>query len=77
MMAVMTFNAYITIALVIGGCIGYWIFGSTLVDLNMQRFYRKQAIVECDKNCEGIFKNYTMYYINLRLKTTLASILLS
>lgn len=55
MMAVMTFNAYITIALVIGGCIGYWLFGSTIVDLNMQQFYRKQRIVECDKNCEGNF----------------------
>lgn len=53
MMAVMTYNGYITIALVIGGCFGYWIFGPTLVQLNMQHFRRKQAVVECDKNCEG------------------------
>lgn len=53
MMAVMTYNAYITIALVIGVCFGYWIFGPQLVQLNMQRFYHKQAIVECDKNCAG------------------------
>lgn len=53
MMAVMTFNAYITIALTIGACVGYCIFGPTLVQFNMQRFHRKQATVECDKNCEG------------------------
>ncbi|EZA58020.1 hypothetical protein DMN91_005786 [Ooceraea biroi] len=57
MMAVMTYNAYITIALAIGGGLGYWIFGPTLVQLNMQQFQRKQAIVECDKNCEDIFAN--------------------
>lgn len=57
MMAVMTFNAYITIALIIGGGIGYWIFGATLVDLNMQQFYCKQVIAECDKNCEDVFTN--------------------
>lgn len=53
MMAVMTYNAYFTIALTIGGCLGYWIFGPTLVQLNMQRFYRKQALVKCDENCKG------------------------
>ncbi|KAL6266301.1 hypothetical protein P5V15_003160 [Pogonomyrmex californicus] len=52
MMAVMTYNAYITIALAIGACLGYWIFGPRLIQLNMQRFHRKQAIAECDKNCE-------------------------
>jgi len=57
MMAVMTYNAYITIALVIGMCFGYWIFGPTLVRLNMQRFHRKQAIIECDKNCEDTVSN--------------------
>lgn len=53
MMAVMTYNAYFTIALTIGGCLGYWIFGPTLVQLNMQRFYHKQALVKCDENCKG------------------------
>lgn len=53
MSTVMTFNAYITIALTIGACIGYCIFGPTIIRLNMQRFYRKQAIMKCDKNCEG------------------------
>lgn len=53
MMAVMTYNVYITIALVIGGSLGYWVFSPTLVQLKMQQFQRKQAIVECDKNCEG------------------------
>ncbi|XP_071553925.1 protein SLC31A2 [Temnothorax nylanderi] len=57
MMTVMTYNAYITIALIIGAFFGYCIFGPTLVQLNMQRFHRKQAIVECDKNCEDIVSN--------------------
>jgi len=57
MMAVMTYNTYITIALAFGAGFGYWIFGSTLVQLNMQRFHHKQAIMECDKNCEDIVSN--------------------
>ncbi|XP_039308047.1 probable low affinity copper uptake protein 2 isoform X1 [Solenopsis invicta] len=57
MMAVMTYNAYITIALVVGACIGYCIFGPTLIQLNIQYFQRKQAIMECDKNCEDIVSN--------------------
>ncbi|XP_011698471.1 PREDICTED: probable low affinity copper uptake protein 2 [Wasmannia auropunctata] len=57
MMAVMTYNAYISIALVIGACIGYFIFGPTLVQLNMHTFHCKQAIVECDKNCEDTVSN--------------------
>lgn len=57
MMAVMTYNAYFTIALVIGGCFGYLIFGPTIVQLNMQRFYRKQALVTCDKNCADVYTN--------------------
>ncbi|XP_020298591.1 probable low affinity copper uptake protein 2 [Pseudomyrmex gracilis] len=56
MLAVMTYNAYITIAIVIGGCLGYWIFGLTLVQLNMQRFRHKPE-VECDKNCDDISTN--------------------
>lgn len=57
MLAVMTYNAYITIALVIGACIGYSIFGPALIQLNMQYFHHKQAVVECDKNCEDIVAN--------------------
>ncbi|KAL0108874.1 hypothetical protein PUN28_014175 [Cardiocondyla obscurior] len=57
MMAVMTFNAYITIALAIGASFGYYIFGPSLIQLNMQRFHRKQTIIECDQNCEDIVSN--------------------
>ncbi|XP_011269081.2 probable low affinity copper uptake protein 2 [Camponotus floridanus] len=57
MMVVMTYNAYFTIALIIGGALGYWIFGPTLIQLNMQRFYRKQALVKCDRDCKEIFIN--------------------
>ncbi|XP_014483358.1 PREDICTED: high affinity copper uptake protein 1-like isoform X2 [Dinoponera quadriceps] len=57
MMAVMTYNVYITIAIGVGGSLGYWIFGPTLVQLKMEQFRRKQAIVECDKNCEAVSEN--------------------
>lgn len=58
MMVVMTYNAYFTIALIIGGALGYWIFGPTLIQLNMQRFYRKQALVKCDRDCKGKMQLY-------------------
>ncbi|XP_076232683.1 protein SLC31A2 isoform X2 [Calliopsis andreniformis] len=51
MMAVMTYNAYINIALVLGGCLGYWIFGPKLIELNMVQFYKRQRILECKKEC--------------------------
>lgn len=68
-MTVMTYNVYITIALVIGGSLGYWIFSPTLVQLKMQQFYHKQAIMECDKNCEG----NTIKLISLKKKTHMQS----
>lgn len=81
MMAVMTYNGYISIALVIGGCLGYWIFGPTLVQSNMQQFHRKQAIVECDKNCEGISILYyignplfKLIFINLKRKQSIHTV---
>lgn len=51
MMAVMTYNVYIGIALVLGSGIGYWIFGPKLIELNMEQFYQKQKTLECDKEC--------------------------
>ncbi|XP_011145413.1 high affinity copper uptake protein 1 isoform X2 [Harpegnathos saltator] len=57
MMAVMTYNIYITIALVIGGSLGYWVFSPALIQLKMQQFQHKQAIVECNKNCEAVLEN--------------------
>ncbi|XP_032687746.1 probable low affinity copper uptake protein 2 [Odontomachus brunneus] len=57
MMAVMTYNVYVTVALVIGGSLGYWLFSPTLIQLKMQQFHRKQAIIECDKNCEAVSEN--------------------
>ncbi|XP_014603383.1 PREDICTED: probable low affinity copper uptake protein 2 isoform X2 [Polistes canadensis] len=51
MMAVMTYNVYISIVLVIGSCLGYWIFGPVLIELNMRRFQERQKIIKCDKKC--------------------------
>ncbi|KAK2579572.1 hypothetical protein KPH14_010868 [Odynerus spinipes] len=57
MMAVMTYNVYINIALVIGSCLGYWIFGPVLIELYMNRFQEKQKIIKCDKDCADAILN--------------------
>ncbi|XP_035742738.1 probable low affinity copper uptake protein 2 isoform X2 [Vespa mandarinia] len=51
MMAIMTYNVYISIALAIGGSLGYWIFGPALIELNMSQFRKRQKIIKCDKEC--------------------------
>lgn len=59
MLAVMTYNVYINIALVAGGCIGYWVFGPKLVELKLARFHEKQRLLQCDKECAGNIPNTT------------------
>lgn len=54
MLAVMTYNVYINVALVLGGCLGYWIFGPKLIELNLKEFYKRQNILDCDKECAGM-----------------------
>ncbi|XP_076161836.1 protein SLC31A2 isoform X3 [Ptiloglossa arizonensis] len=51
MLAVMTYNIYINIAIILGGCLGYWIFGPKLIKLNMTQFHNRQRLLECDKEC--------------------------
>ncbi|XP_029046152.1 probable low affinity copper uptake protein 2 isoform X1 [Osmia bicornis bicornis] len=58
MLAVMTYNVYINIALVLGGCLGYWIFGPKLIELNLKEFYKRQNILDCDKECADNAINY-------------------
>lgn len=53
MLAVMTYNIYINIAIILGGCLGYWIFGPKLIKLNMTQFHNRQRLLECDKECAG------------------------
>lgn len=55
MLAVMTFNGYLTIALALGGGFGYWIFGPSLQELNMLRFNDKKNNLRCDPECSGDF----------------------
>ncbi|KAL2738021.1 copper transporter 51-like, partial [Vespula squamosa] len=57
MMAVMTYNVYISIALAIGGSLGYWIFGPALIELNMSQFQERQKIIKCDKECSDAILN--------------------
>ncbi|XP_076673842.1 protein SLC31A2 [Andrena cerasifolii] len=58
MLAVMTYNVYINIALVLGGCIGYWVFGPKLVELKLARFHEKQRLLQCDKECADNVVNH-------------------
>lgn len=51
----MTYNVYINIAIVLGGGLGYWIFGLKLIELNVERFFEKRTLLDCDKECAGKF----------------------
>lgn len=53
MLSVMTYNAYINIAIVLGGGFGYWIFGPKLIEFNVKQFYERQRLWDCDKECAG------------------------
>lgn len=59
MLAVMTYNGYICIALVIGSTIGYWIFSPALLNLNMAELREKYNSIPCDPVCAGKEKNNT------------------
>ncbi|KZC11501.1 PREDICTED: probable low affinity copper uptake protein 2 [Dufourea novaeangliae] len=53
MLAIMTYNVYVNIAIILGGCIGYWIFGPKLIELNLARFHKRQKLLNCDEECAG------------------------
>lgn len=53
MLAIMSYNVYINIAIVLGGCLGYWIFGPKLIELNQKRFQKRQKFLNCDDECAG------------------------
>ncbi|KOX79368.1 High affinity copper uptake protein 1 [Melipona quadrifasciata] len=58
MLAVMSYNIYVNIAIILGGGIGYWIFGSKLIELNMKQFFKKQTLINCDKECADNTTSY-------------------
>lgn len=58
MLAVMSYNIYVNIAIILGGGIGYWIFGSKLIELNMKQFFKKQTLIDCDKECADNTASY-------------------
>lgn len=74
MLSVMTFNVYISISLVIGGGIGYWIFGPTLMETNVFQFQKQQEIVPCNKECSGNFKHKNFYQHTIIKKACLSSV---
>ena len=73
MLAVMTFNGYIGIALVIGASFGYWIFGMTLIQLNLAQFNQsRMKDRRCDAECAGtstfIYFLYSSICITKKIK---------
>ncbi|XP_020707192.1 probable low affinity copper uptake protein 2 [Athalia rosae] len=57
MLAVMSYNAYFTIALAIGGGLGFWIFGAAIQQLNMLQFTDKRRTIQCDSECSDAITN--------------------
>ncbi|XP_066584877.1 protein SLC31A2-like [Prorops nasuta] len=47
MLAIMTYNAYITLSIAFGACLGYWIFGPTLIELNLNKFHKRRSNAQC------------------------------
>ncbi|KAK9306312.1 hypothetical protein QLX08_003009 [Tetragonisca angustula] len=38
--------------------IGYWIFGPKLIELNMKQYFKKQTLIDCDKECADNTASY-------------------
>lgn len=53
MLAAMTYNVYICMALVIGAAIGYFVFGIALLDLNLSEIRQTYNSTSCEPECSG------------------------
>ncbi|XP_034934570.1 probable low affinity copper uptake protein 2 [Chelonus insularis] len=52
MLAVMSYNIYIFLALIIGSTIGYWTFAPTLLNFNMNELHQRyKTIPSCNTEC--------------------------
>lgn len=56
MLAVMTYNGYISIAIVLGSGLGYYVFGSILLEFKMSEFQKQHKIIQCNPECAGKLK---------------------
>ena len=57
MLAIMTYNGYITISVVLGSGIGYFVFGLVLQEKNILKVKTQHKIKICHPTCAGIFEN--------------------
>ncbi|XP_015512261.1 protein SLC31A2 isoform X1 [Neodiprion pinetum] len=57
MLAVMSYNGYLSIALILGGGFGYWMFGPSLHQLNMHHFDDQHKNMQCDLECSDAITN--------------------
>lgn len=60
MLAVMSYNGYLSIALALGGGLGYWVFGPSLQQLNMRQFDDKRKNMRCEPECSDAISDATM-----------------
>ncbi|CAK9821831.1 High affinity copper uptake protein 1 [Anthophora retusa] len=58
MLAIMTYNVYINIAIVLGSSLGYWIFGPIFIEFAIKQFYKQQRLLDCDKECTDNMINH-------------------
>lgn len=52
----MTYNAYISIAIVLGSGLGYYVFGSILLEVKMAEFQKQHKKIQCNPECAGELK---------------------
>jgi urea transporter len=62
MLAIMTFNVYISIAVILGSGIGYYVFGLILLKLNVAKIKKRHRLAQCNPVCTG--KNIQIIHIN-------------
>ncbi|XP_011506338.1 PREDICTED: probable low affinity copper uptake protein 2 [Ceratosolen solmsi marchali] len=51
MLAIMTFNGYINVAIVLGSGIGYYIFGLILLKINLAKIKKHHRLAQCNPVC--------------------------
>lgn len=69
MLAVMTYNGYISIAIVIGSGLGYYTFGLILLEVKMAEFRKQHKTIQCNPECAGKLCKFTDNYFCFKVDT--------
>lgn len=68
MLSIMTYNGYISIALALGSCFGYWIFAPSLIELNFSQFQAKSRLINCTAHCAGNISHLLIFLLFIKNK---------